>query len=96
MTRVCCGVLDAYLEPFGGLGRRAELLRWVALARSTGCVSRALSTESAFQEAPATVVAGEEFPVRGLVPGATEAVDRRRVASASQSPRVSVAGGRLD
>jgi Phosphotransferase enzyme family len=33
-------ILDAYLEPFTGLGRRAELLRWVALARSTGCVSR--------------------------------------------------------
>jgi Phosphotransferase enzyme family len=58
-------ILDAYIEPFAGLGRRAELLRWVALARSTGCLSRALSTESAFQEAPATVVAGEGFPVRG-------------------------------
>ena len=28
-------VRDAYLEPFTGLGSRAELLRWVDLARST-------------------------------------------------------------
>jgi hypothetical protein len=58
-------ILDAYLEPFAGLGRRTQLLRWVALARSTGCVTRALSWERALQEASATVVAGEEFPVRG-------------------------------
>ena len=58
-------ILDAYLEPFAGQGRRTQLLRWVALARSTGCVTRALSWERALQEAPATVVAGEEFPVRG-------------------------------
>jgi hypothetical protein len=58
-------ILDASLEPFAGLGGRAQLLRWVALARSTGCVTRALSWESALQEAPATMVAGEEFPVRG-------------------------------
>ena len=36
----------------------------MALARSTGCVSRALSTEGAFQEAPAAKWR-EEFPVRG-------------------------------
>jgi hypothetical protein len=58
-------ILDAYLEPFAALGSREELLRWVALARSTGCVTRALSWERALQEAPPTVVAGEEFPVRG-------------------------------
>jgi hypothetical protein len=58
-------ILDASLEPFAGLGGRAQLLRWVALARSTGCVTRALSWESALQEAPATMVAREEFPVRG-------------------------------
>jgi hypothetical protein len=58
-------ILDAYLEPFAGLGRRAELRRWVALARSAGCVTRALSWERALREAPATVVAGEAFPVRG-------------------------------
>jgi hypothetical protein len=56
---------DAYLEPFSSLGSRAELLRWVALARSTGCVTRAISWERALQDAPATVVIEEEFPVRG-------------------------------
>ena len=58
-------IRDAYLEPFTSLGSREELRRWVALARSTGCVTRAISWESALQDAPATVVAGEEFPVRG-------------------------------
>jgi hypothetical protein len=58
-------IRDAYLEPFTGLGNRAELLRWVALARSTGCVTRALSWVRALQDAPVTVVMGEEFPVRG-------------------------------
>jgi hypothetical protein len=58
-------ILDAYLEPFAGHANREELLRWVALARSTGYVTRALAWESALQDAPATVVAGEEFPVRG-------------------------------
>jgi hypothetical protein len=58
-------ILDAYLEPFTSLGCRAELQRWVALARSTGCVTRALSWERALREASSTVVAGEEFPVRG-------------------------------
>jgi hypothetical protein len=37
----------------------------VALARRTGCVTRAISWESALQDAPGTVVAAEEFPVRG-------------------------------
>ncbi|HJY44831.1 MAG TPA: phosphotransferase [Propionibacteriaceae bacterium] len=58
-------IQDAYLEPFTSLGSRKELLRWVTLARSTGCVTRAVSWESALLEAPATVVAAEEFPVRG-------------------------------
>jgi len=57
-------VRDAYLEPFTELGSRAELLRWVDLARSTGCVSRALAEERAVQDAPATMI-GEEFPIRG-------------------------------
>ncbi|HET9778299.1 MAG TPA: phosphotransferase [Propionibacteriaceae bacterium] len=30
-------IRDAYLEPFTSLGSRAELLRWVAVARSAGC-----------------------------------------------------------
>jgi hypothetical protein len=57
-------IRDAYLEPFTSLGSRKELLRWVTLARSTGCVTRAISWESALQDAPATVVAAEDFPVR--------------------------------
>jgi Phosphotransferase enzyme family len=58
-------IRDAYLEPFTGLGSREELLRWVALARRTGCVTRAVCWEKALQDAPLTVVMGEEFPVRG-------------------------------
>jgi Phosphotransferase enzyme family len=61
VLRVC----DAYLEPFSGFGRREELLRWVTLARSTGCVSRALAWERAAQDAPRSVIAEHEFPVRG-------------------------------
>jgi hypothetical protein len=57
-------IRDAYLEPFTSLGSRKELLRCVRLARSTGCVTRALSWESALRDAPARVVAAEEFPVR--------------------------------
>ena len=33
---------DAYLEPFTTLGSRKELLRWVTLARRSGCVTRAI------------------------------------------------------
>ncbi len=58
-------IRDAYLEPFTDLGSREELLRWVALARATGCVTRALSWGRALQDAPLTVAMGEEFPVRG-------------------------------
>jgi hypothetical protein len=57
-------VQDAYLEPFNGMGSREELLRWVALARSTGCVSRALAEERAVQDAPTTMI-GEDFPIQG-------------------------------
>lgn len=57
-------IRDAYLETFADLGSRKELIRWVALARSTGCVTRALAWESALQDAPAGVAAGLEFPVR--------------------------------
>jgi hypothetical protein len=57
-------IRDAYLEPFTDLGSRKELLRWVRLARSTGCVTRALAWESALQEAPAAVVAEVECPIR--------------------------------
>jgi hypothetical protein len=41
-------------------GRRAG----APLARSTGCVTRAVAWERTLREAPSTVVAGEEFPVR--------------------------------
>ena len=58
-------VRDAYLEPFTLLSRRDELLRWVELARSTGCVTRALAWERALQEAPQSVITEHEFPVRG-------------------------------
>jgi hypothetical protein len=58
-------IRDSYLEPFTGLGSRQELLRCVALARSTGCVTRALSWERALQDAPRMVVVGGDFPVRG-------------------------------
>src|SRR4029453_8325125 len=58
-------IRDAYLEAFTSLGSREELLRWAAQARSTGCVTRAISWETGLQDAPATVVVGEEFPVRG-------------------------------
>jgi aminoglycoside phosphotransferase (APT) family kinase protein len=51
-------IRDAYLEAFTSLGSREELLRWAALARSTGCVTRAISWETALQDAPATVVVG--------------------------------------
>jgi hypothetical protein len=56
--------LDAYLEPFTDLGSREELLRWVRLAKSTGCVTRALAWKGALQEAPAAVVAEVEYPIR--------------------------------
>ncbi|HEU4907839.1 MAG TPA: phosphotransferase [Propionibacteriaceae bacterium] len=60
-------VRDAYLEPFTGLGSRQELLRWMALARSIGCLTRALSWERAVQHAPVSVAAEYEFPVRGWI-----------------------------
>jgi hypothetical protein len=61
------GVRDAYLEPFTRLGSRPELLRWVALARSIGCLTRALSWERAVQHAPASVAAEYDLPVRAWV-----------------------------
>jgi hypothetical protein len=52
-------IRDAYLEPFTRRGSRKEQC-WVALARRTGCVTRAISWESARRDAPGTVVAAEE------------------------------------
>ncbi|HET6757816.1 MAG TPA: hypothetical protein VFH20_00920, partial [Propionibacteriaceae bacterium] len=57
-------VRDAYLEPFTGLGSRQELLRWVTLARSIGCLTRALSWERAVQDAPPSVATEYDFPER--------------------------------
>jgi hypothetical protein len=55
---------DAYLEPFSSLCDREELRRWVQLARSTDCVTRALAWECALQAAPPSLIAKTEFPVR--------------------------------
>ena len=55
---------DAYLEPFSSLCGVEELRRSVALARSTGCVTRALAWEGALQEASLSTIAKYEFPVR--------------------------------
>jgi hypothetical protein len=60
-------VRDAYLEPFTSHGSHQELLRWVALARNIGCLTRALSWERAVQHASARVAAEYEFPVRGWI-----------------------------
>jgi hypothetical protein len=58
-------VRDAYLETFTTLAGRADLERWVWLARATGCVSRAMSYEAALGEASPDVMAAEDYPVRG-------------------------------
>jgi hypothetical protein len=58
-------VRDAYLEPFTSLADHADLVRWVWLARATGCVSRAMSYEAALGEAAPAVMAAEDYPVRG-------------------------------
>jgi hypothetical protein len=55
---------DAYLEPFSSLCGVEELRRSVGLARSTGCVTRALAWERALQEAPLSTITKYEFPVR--------------------------------
>jgi Phosphotransferase enzyme family len=47
-------ILDAYLEAFTAYGSRTELLRWVALARRTACLTRALAWERAVQDVPAS------------------------------------------
>jgi hypothetical protein len=58
-------IRDAYLESFGDFGSHEELLRWVTLARTIGCVTRALAWERAAQDAPHSVIAEHDFPVRG-------------------------------
>ena len=56
---------DAYLEPFSGFADRADLHRWVALARRVGCVGKAVSYAQAFVGAPPAAEAEEDWPVRG-------------------------------
>jgi hypothetical protein len=62
-------VRDAYLEPFTAYAPRSELVHLVDLARRTGCVSKALSYRAALREAPASVHAELEFPVRDWLMG---------------------------
>lgn len=57
-------VRDAYLEPFTTSADRAALVRWVDLARRTGCVSRALSYVAALDGEPVSTHAEHDFPVR--------------------------------
>ncbi len=58
-------VRDAYLEPFGAYGSRADLQHWVSLARRTGCVTRALSYRNALEGEDESAFAELEWPVRG-------------------------------
>src|SRR3954454_1583055 len=58
-------VRDAYLEPFTLYAPRADLVRYVEMARRIGCVAKALSYETALEETSLSVHAEYEFPVRG-------------------------------
>lgn len=58
-------VRDAYLEPFTAYADHAELVRYVELARRTGCVARALSYQAALVGEPVATHAEYDFPVRG-------------------------------
>jgi hypothetical protein len=86
-------IRDAYLEPFTGLGNRAELVRWVALARSTGCVTHAISWEKALQDAPEHGH-GRGVPSSRMVAGATRAVGAD-FGNAASTPGLSRARGSL-
>ena len=56
---------DAYLEPFTEYAERADLVRYVDLARRTGCVARALSYRAALRGEPLATHRDQDFPVRG-------------------------------
>jgi hypothetical protein len=58
-------VRDAYLEPFTTYASRDELVRWVDLARRTGCVTKALSYRASLLGEPLSTHQEEDFPVRG-------------------------------
>jgi hypothetical protein len=66
-------VRDAYLEPFTVYADGGHLVRYVDLARRTGCVGKALSYQAALDGQPVSVHAEMEFPVRewfyGLLDG---------------------------
>ena len=58
-------VRDAYLEPFTRFAERIELVRYVDLARRTGCVARALSYRAALCGEPISTHVDQDFPVCG-------------------------------
>jgi hypothetical protein len=55
---------DAYLEPFTRYAGRRALLRYVELARRTGCVARSLSYRAALTGEPVATHRDYDFPVR--------------------------------
>ena len=65
-------VRDAYLEPFTAYADRDDLVRYVDLARRTGCVGKALSYQAALAGQPVSAHAEMEFPVREWFLGLTE------------------------
>ncbi len=56
---------DAYLEPFTQFAKRDDLLRYVAIARRTGCVTKTLSYRRSLASEPVATHRAEDFPVRG-------------------------------
>ena len=58
-------VRDAYLEPFGTRGTQEDRVRWVGLARRTGCLSRSLSYVHALEGEPPSAHEELDWPVRG-------------------------------
>lgn len=56
---------DAFLEPFTRYADRPRLVEYVALARRTGCVTRALSYRAALLAEPVATHREQDFPVRG-------------------------------
>lgn len=57
-------VRDAYLEPFASYAPHKDLLRYVDLARRTGCIARARAYQAALEGEPASTHAEYDFPVR--------------------------------
>lgn len=58
-------VRDAYLEPFTTYAGRDDLVRYVDLARRTGCVTKALSYRASLLGEPLSTHQEQDFPVRG-------------------------------